>query len=720
MAQWRKVVVSGSNAVLNEVTASGNIVPKADNGSDLGSSTLEWKDLYIDGTANVDTLSADTAAIGDLTSGRVVIAGTSGELQDDGDLTFATDTLTATKIGAFEAAGSIDFSDENMTNVDIDSGAIDGTPIGANSHQTIKGTTIDATTDFTIDGLVLTADTITNDAALTVVSTGLTLNASLDIALSADGGNVTMDDGTITVFDFNTDVPELKIMDDAQVANYASIAVGDNGATTFTTVDADAAAANLLFTIDGTVDIDSAGLMTLDSGGNIALEPAGGSHIKLDDVIQVDSGVVTGATSITSTNFVGIIDGALGSVTPAAATVTTLINASTVAASNITGSFTGSFVGDGSNLTGVAQDIDSLGALGSATVHQTQDYFHFSDNGTEKKVTFSNVCDSLYTDISGDVLIAAGGTATIQATSVENSMLADDAVDSAELAAGAVDDAHLSDGVATGLAGTGMTATSGVLNVIGGTGITANANEITTTDGDIVHDNLSGFVANEHIDHTAVTLTAGDGMTGGGDISSNRTFTVVGGDGITANANDVAVTAAQTTITSVYNTSLKVGRAASQEYVDFSTDNEVNTKVNNTERHSVTATGVDITGTLTISGDLDVNGTTTTIDTTNLTVADKFAIFGSGSTSDTDGGIIVKNSALAGYALGYDSGVDRWALDADLVGTATDLVPDAYMGVVEVGTGHGDSQAVPIYGGTTNGVGTIYVDTDDSEIWIYA
>jgi hypothetical protein len=209
-------------------------------------------------------------------------------------------------------------------------------------------------------------------------------------------------------------------------------------------------------------------------------------------------------------------------------------------------------------------------------------------------------------------------------------------------------------------------------------------------------------------------------MTGGGDISSNRTFTVVGGDGITANANDVAVTAAQTTITSVYNTSLKVGRAASQEYVDFSTDNEVNTKVNNTERHSVTATGVDITGTLTISGDLDVNGTTTTIDTTNLTVADKFAIFGSGSTSDTDGGIIVKNSALAGYALGYDSGVDRWALDADLVGTATDLVPDAYMGVVEVGTGGGDSQAVPIYGGTTNGVGTIYVDTDDSEIWIYA
>jgi hypothetical protein len=40
----------------------------------------------------------------------------------------------------------------------------------------------------------------------------------------------------------------------------------------------------------------------------------------------------------------------------------------------------------------------------------------------------------------------------------------------------------------------------------------------------IDHDNLTGFVANEHIDHTSVTLTAGAGLSGGGDISANRTF----------------------------------------------------------------------------------------------------------------------------------------------------------------------------------------------------
>ena len=38
------------------------------------------------------------------------------------------------------------------------------------------------------------------------------------------------------------------------------------------------------------------------------------------------------------------------------------------------------------------------------------------------------------------------------------------------------------------------------------------------------HDSLAGFVANEHINHTSVTLTAGTGLTGGGDISANRSF----------------------------------------------------------------------------------------------------------------------------------------------------------------------------------------------------
>jgi len=55
------------------------------------------------------------------------------------------------------------------------------------------------------------------------------------------------------------------------------------------------------------------------------------------------------------------------------------------------------------------------------------------------------------------------------------------------------------------------------------------ANEVWGTDGSgnliwRTHDELAGFVANEHINHASVTLTAGTGLTGGGTIAANRTF----------------------------------------------------------------------------------------------------------------------------------------------------------------------------------------------------
>lgn len=56
------------------------------------------------------------------------------------------------------------------------------------------------------------------------------------------------------------------------------------------------------------------------------------------------------------------------------------------------------------------------------------------------------------------------------------------------------------------------------------TGTTSPTITVNTVDSEIVHDNLSGFVANEHINHSSVTLTAGEGLTGGGNITASRTF----------------------------------------------------------------------------------------------------------------------------------------------------------------------------------------------------
>jgi hypothetical protein len=55
------------------------------------------------------------------------------------------------------------------------------------------------------------------------------------------------------------------------------------------------------------------------------------------------------------------------------------------------------------------------------------------------------------------------------------------------------------------------------------------------------HNLLLNYVADQHVAHSAVTLTAGAGLTGGGDISANRTFDVGAGTGIAVSANDVAI-----------------------------------------------------------------------------------------------------------------------------------------------------------------------------------
>ena len=75
-------------------------------------------------------------------------------------------------------------------------------------------------------------------------------------------------------------------------------------------------------------------------------------------------------------------------------------------------------------------NIDDYDALGGAGLHQTEDHFLFSDNGTEKKITFSNLQDAVFADVSGDATIAAGGALTIEAGAVENSMLAGSIADS--------------------------------------------------------------------------------------------------------------------------------------------------------------------------------------------------------------------------------------------------------------------------------------------------
>jgi len=67
---------------------------------------------------------------------------------------------------------------------------------------------------------------------------------------------------------------------------------------------------------------------------------------------------------------------------------------------------------------------------------------------------------------------------------------------------------------------------------------------------------------------------------------------------------------------------------------------------------------------LTLSGDLTVNGTTTNVNTTDLNIEDKFILLNSGSATGNSG-IIAQNSATNGLgtSLFFDDTANRWSLD---------------------------------------------------------
>jgi len=91
------------NAATDTVTVTADVasdlIPSADGTYDLGASGAEWQDLFIDGTANIDSLVADTADInGGTIDGTVIggstpaaISGTTGNFS--GNLTVDTNTL---------------------------------------------------------------------------------------------------------------------------------------------------------------------------------------------------------------------------------------------------------------------------------------------------------------------------------------------------------------------------------------------------------------------------------------------------------------------------------------------------------------------------------------------------------------------------------------------------------------------------------------------------
>tara|TARA_R110000824_G_scaffold203704_1_gene388233 strand:- start:2659 stop:5385 length:2727 start_codon:yes stop_codon:yes gene_type:complete len=634
---------STTNFVANEHIDHTSVSITAGAGLTGGGTIASTRDIAVGAGTGV-TVNANDVAIGQAvsTTSNVKFANITGSNISGSSLLGVVGTATQGTIDIHSLSGYVANENIDHTSVTITAGAGltgggtiaatrtlavgAGTGVTVNANDVAIGQAVAASSTPTFAGLTLTGNLISDSiisgsrVATLGAITGSTISASILIGTQITGSEISASvaqatQGTIDIHSLsgyvaneNIDHTSVSVIAGTGLTGGGTIAanrtlnvIGGDGITANANDIAITAAQTTITSLLAT-DIK----IGEDDQTKIDFETPNEIHFYADNTEQVylgdnifgpesDSDVDLGATGVRWKD--AFVDSVTATGNVAAATITATGDITTegdviaknyIVSSSVT-HMTQSFL-SGSTIFG-DDTLDTHIFTGSLLITGSAP----TDITTTNSIFVGN--DITGSIISGSSLLGVVGTAT-QGTIDHDSL------------ANFVADEHVAHGDVSIIAGAGLTgggtiAANRTINVVGGTGITANANEITTTDGEIVHDSLSGFVANEHIDHSGVSVTAGTGLTGGGTIAATRTLNVIGGDGITANANDIAITAAQTTITSLINSSLtKIGTATDQEYIKFDTSNEVNTHINNTERLSVTAVGVEITGHVSASGNI--------------------------------------------------------------------------------------------------------------------
>jgi hypothetical protein len=394
MATWKKVIVSGSIADLNALTLD-TALPVGSGGT--GASTLT------DGGVLLGSGTGAITALGQATNGQLVIGSTGGDpvlatltggsnitvTNSAGGISIAATGLgsgTVTSIGGTGTVNGLSLSGTVTTSGSITLGGTlsgiansaltnDSVTVGTTeinlgaSSTTLAGLTNVTSTKFTAGNNIISGSGVVADTKVTGSFTGSFKGAfegtsnlpdltdgngiadftydgssAASVAVQADGSTLTVGASGV------------KISDGGVAATQLATSVAGNGLTggggTALAVSVD----------DSTIEI-SGDTLQVKSIPNSKLANDGFMLGSSDISLGTTASTVTGITSVGATNFVGT------NVTASTGLLAgTIINASSVAGSQITGSFTGSFVGDGSSITGIATTLNVAGESGTGAV----------------------------------------------------------------------------------------------------------------------------------------------------------------------------------------------------------------------------------------------------------------------------------------------------------------------------------------------------------------
>ena len=550
------VFVEVSSAAVEQIRISDGVIsPVTDNDIDLGTSSLEFKDLFLDGTAHVDTLDVDVNATVAGTLGVTGAAtlsstlnltshlyipdsamiqiggGTDLRLYHDGGDSYITNSTGALKLatetsgiavtighttsettiadnltvtgnatigGNFDVTGTIDFSDSAITNagdIQLDSITGDG---DTDTAITFSGSNV-------ITVKAANADQVTfTDGAIVPSS-----DNDIDLGTSSTEFKDAYFDGTVTTDALVADTADINggSVDGATLGTNSAITqavidnVNINGTTIGHTDDTD-----LITLADGVVTVaGELDATTLDISGNADIDgTANLDNTDIDGTLAVDGATIsldaTTSLNIDNSNTSnGITIGTATSGVPISighSTSEVTVNDNLT----VTGTLT---LGSGAELA--EAELEMLDGITAGTVAASKAVVVDSnkDAASFRNITLTGELDAATLDISGDADI--DGTLEADAYTVDGTSLAEFIADTA---------------------------------------------------GAMVSSNTE----------SGVTVTYQDGD----------------------NTIDFSVDAAQTGITSIYATDLILGEDA-QTAIDFGTANEIDFKADNAARLTLTS-----------------------------------------------------------------------------------------------------------------------------------
>ena len=639
--------------------------------------------LDVDGGAILNS-----AAVSDLTDGRVVLAGSGGELEDSGNLTFDGSTLAVT--GAATVSTDLTVTEEltardaSLRNV-VSSGVITATDVrnaaggllslvGVSSASGDAGIVTafkfrgqglenfivqDGVADVVLTGVASTTFTTTEVKTATEGQTTFSFSAGyqagfLDLYLNGvrlvTGADYSAQNGSTAVLTNGA-----KAGDELEMVGWKSLGNVVELTSLTTVTDLTVGGIATATTFDGALATTNlTGTVTNAQLANNSVS-FGGVEVDLGAADATPAFDLQDATNLPTTSLTGTITNAQLAGSIADSKLNTLSTANKVALSALDI--------DGATATTSIVDADLLVVDDGA-------------NGTNRKVTATNL---------KDYMLGGGAGANFAAINVS----------------GISTNTFLKSTTATvgaGLTVTGIIDGNGGMNISGAESTMSSATVSDLTNGRIV--------------------TAGTGGALEDDANLTWDGSTLGVGGVINGSNGASITGAETVLSSATVSDLTSGRV-----VLAGSSGAVEDSGNLTFNGSTLAVNGSITATsnLTVTGDLVVNGNTTQINTVNTTIEDTLLelqkVDGGALSADTnkDVGLVMNyfSGSAKKAAFFWDDSVARFALASVATESNGVMTPSTYGGL-EIGSLYvndcaGASQVISC-SGTTRSLENISID----------